>query len=138
MNAPIKISIIHAIMGLLTFVIFLQTGWFMKTQEVSNLPDAQRMIYRAGHIYFLFSGLLNLSIGVQLQLSAVLWKKKVQYIGSILLLLSPMIFLYGFYQEANIGQINRSITRIGIILSLAGTAFHSLVFLYDAWRKKES
>lgn len=137
MNSPIKISLIHAIMGLLTFVIFLQTGWFMKTHEVGSLPEAQRMIYRAGHIYFLFSGLLNLSIGVQLQLSAVPWKKKVQYAGSILLLLSPMIFLYGFYQEASIGHINRSMTRIGIILSLAGTAFHSIIFLYDAWLKKE-
>jgi len=135
MNIPIKISIVHAIMGLLTFVIFLQTGWYMKTNEIGNLPDVQRMIYRAGHIYFLFSGLLNLSIGIQLQLSDNAWKKKIQYVGSILLLLSPLIFLYGFYQEANLGDIERSITRIGIFLSLAGTSLHTLVYFSGFIRK---
>lgn len=136
MKIPIKISLIHAVMGLLTFVIFLQTGWYMKTNEIGNLPDVQRMIYRAGHIYFLFSGLLNLSIGIQLQVSEEVWKKKAQYLGSILLLISPMVFLYGFYQEANLGDINRNMTRAGIILSLAGTVLHTLVYFAGLLREK--
>ncbi|WP_420579901.1 hypothetical protein [Reichenbachiella sp.] len=138
MKAPLKISIVHAIVGLLTFVIFLQTGWYMKTNDIGNLSDAHRMIYRAGHIYFLFSGLLNLSIGLQLQFSKVPWKKKVQYAGSILLLISPIIFLYGFYQEANIGQIDRAMTRIGIFLSLAGTGLHTLIFFIGLIKKTEN
>lgn len=138
MKTTIKISIIHAIVGLLTFVVFLQTGWYMKTNEIGSLSDAQRMIYRAGHIYFLFSGLLNLSIGVQLQFSSEPWKKVVQYIGSIMLLVSPMIFLYGFYQEANLGHIDRAITRVGIFLSLAGTALHTLVFLFGLIKKSNN
>lgn len=116
-------------MGLLTFVVFLQTGWYMRTQEISHLPDAHRMVYRAGHIYFLFSGLLNLSLGVQLQLSAVRWKKVAQYLGSFSLLISPLLFLYGFYIEASLGEINRTITSIGIFLSLGGTALHTMVFM---------
>ena len=138
MKAPIKISIVHAIVGLLTFVIFLQTGWYMKTNDIGNLSDAERMIYRAGHIYFLFSGLLNLSIGVQLQFSTKAWKKKVQYVGSILLLVSPIIFLYGFYQEANLGHIERAMTRIGIFLSLAGTGLHTLVFFVGLIKKTDN
>lgn len=138
MNSPIKLSVIHALMGLITFVVFLQTGWHMKTSEVGNLPDAQRMIYRAGHVYFLFSGLLNLSLGMQLQLSSTAWKKKMQYIGSSLLLVAPLIFLYGFYQEANLGQIDRGMTRIGIFISLAGIAFHALVFTSNLVKKDPS
>lgn len=136
MHTSIKISIIHALVGLLTFVIFLQTGWYMKTNDVGSLPDAQRMIYRAGHIYFLFSGLLNLSLGIQLQLSPIIWKKRTQYLGSVFLLLSPLIFLFGFYHEAGLGQINRSITRLGIFTSLAGIGLHTLVFLAGLVRKK--
>ncbi|WP_139793744.1 hypothetical protein [Reichenbachiella faecimaris] len=135
MKIPIKISIIHAVMGLLTFVVFLQTGWYMKTNEIGNLSDAQRMIYRAGHIYFLFSGLLNLSIGMQLQLSETTWKKTVQYLGSILLLLSPLILLHGFYQEANLGQIDRGMTSIGVFSSLAGMGLHTLIFLTGFLKK---
>ncbi|WP_422362086.1 hypothetical protein [Reichenbachiella sp.] len=138
MKAPIKISIVHAIVGLLTFVIFLQTGWYMKTNDIGNLSDTERMIYRAGHIYFLFSGLLNLSIGVQLQFSTAAWKKKVQYVGSILLLVSPVIFLYGFYQEANLGHIERAMTRIGIFLSLAGTGLHTFIFLIGLIKKSQN
>ncbi|MEP2026281.1 MAG: hypothetical protein ABJH98_11990 [Reichenbachiella sp.] len=136
MKIPVKISLIHAIIGLLTFVIFLQTGWYMKTNEIGNLPDAQRMIYRAGHIYFLFSGLLNLSIGMQLQLSEIAWKKKVQYLGSIILLLSPIILLHGFYQEANLGQLDRSMTKLGIFSSLTGTGLHAAVFLTEFLKKR--
>lgn len=110
----------------------------MKTNEIGNLSDTQRMIYRAGHIYFLFSGLLNLSIGVQLQFAIEPWKKTVQYVGSVLLLISPAIFLYGFYQEANLGHIDRSITRIGIFLSLAGTGLHTLIFLVGLINKAEN
>ena len=138
MNSPIKLSVIHALMGLITFVVFLQTGWYMKTNEVGNMPDVQRMIYRAGHIYFLFSGLLNLSLGMQLQLSPIAWKKKIQYLGSTLLLIAPMVFLYGFYQEANLGQIDRSMTRIGIFISLGGIGFHALVFLSNLIKKDPS
>lgn len=110
----------------------------MKTNNIGNLSDAQRMIYRAGHIYFLFSGLLNLSIGVQLQFSAEPWKRKAQYLGSILLLISPLVFLYGFYQEANLGHIDRAMTRIGIFLSLAGTALHTLIFLAGLIKKTQN
>lgn len=130
MNTPIKISAIHAIMGLLTFVTFLQTGWYMKVNETGNLPDAQRMIYRAGHIYFLFSGLLNLSIGLQLQLSVIKWKKITQYIGSMFLLISPVILLFGFYNEATLGEVDRAFTAVGVFLCLGGTALHSLILLF--------
>lgn len=124
------ISIIHAVVGLLTFVVFLQTGWYMRTNDIGSLPDVHRMIYRAGHIYFLFGGLLNLSIGVQLQLSLQPMIKRLQYLGSSLLILSPCIFLYGFYHEASFDSVERSITQYGIFLSLAGTSIHSLIFLF--------
>ncbi|MEO9968057.1 MAG: hypothetical protein ABJF11_19850 [Reichenbachiella sp.] len=131
MKTPVKISLIHAVMGLLAFVIFLQTGWHMSTIQVGELHDSQRMIYRAGHIYFLFSSLLNLSIGVQLQLSPILWKRYIQYIGSVLLLMSPPLFLYGFYTEATAGDIARIFTTLGIFLAFGGTVLHSIVFLVD-------
>ncbi|MEO9803829.1 MAG: hypothetical protein ABJF04_11300 [Reichenbachiella sp.] len=137
MNSPVKISAIHAIMGLLTFVTFLQTGWYMEIHEIGNLPDAQRMIYRAGHIYFLFSGMLNLSIGLQLKLSVVKWKKNVQYIGSTLLLFAPIALLIGFYHEATLGEIDRLFTALGVFSSLGGTALHSLIFLFGFLNKKE-
>lgn len=126
----IKLSIIHTVVGLLAFVIFLQTGWFMRISQISELPDVQRMIYRAGHIYFLFSGLLNLSIGMQLKISNVNWQRRIQYLGSTLLLLSPCILLYGFYNETNSASVDRIVTAMGVFISLGGIGLHTIVFLY--------
>ncbi len=53
---------LHLLFGILGLVAFLFTGQFMdrRLDHLVGMPDGPRALYRSGHIYILFSALLNL------------------------------------------------------------------------------
>ena len=86
---------IHRPVGILTVIIFLFTGIYMKI----NFPglyahnEAIRFMFRANHIYILLAGLLNIAIGTYFIFTPKKWMKNLQFGCSSLLLISPTIKL---------------------------------------------
>ena len=57
---------IHFYFGITIVLIFLLTGHFMHHQYVhlKNLLFMNRALFRAGHIYILLFGLINVALGI--------------------------------------------------------------------------
>ena len=96
--------------------------WDFPDKEI--IPTELRILMRSRHIYILFSALLHLLLGVYLQISAQLWRKIFQIIGSILLILASSLLISGFIYDTYYAKTFSDVARFGIYLSLAGVGFH--------------
>lgn len=119
---------IHLIAGVAGLLAFLATGLYMDRSlaHLAGMPDAPRVLYRSGHIYLLFSALLNLMLGSYVRLCRGTWARGFQYAGSLLLLGSVIMFLYGFVIETPLGLVERPVTREAIYLCLVGVIVHAI------------
>ncbi len=134
MRARPRLNWIHIVAGIVGLLAFLGTGQFMdrRLDHLVGMPDGLRVLYLSAHIYILFSGLLNLILGVYLVRSASRPGRVIQYFGSALLLSSLVFFLYGFFVETPLGLIERPKIRSGIVCSLLGVLLHGASALYFA------
>ena len=122
----------HLILGLVVVVLFLLTGQYMEYVHNPLLPDGPRMLYRSRHIYFLLAGLLNLSLGLYWSARPHGWRRTLQLVGSILIVLSPGFLLVGFFLEPGWGPEKTSIAPLGIFAVALGILAH----LLSGWRGK--
>ncbi|HEX6124300.1 MAG TPA: hypothetical protein VFZ23_02905 [Pyrinomonadaceae bacterium] len=116
----------HLIFGLLLFVVFTQTGAFMRADfpEKDAIPQEFRMLMRSRHIYILFSALIHLSLGVYLQMRSGTPRMILQCAGSVVLFSSSVLLVWAFIVETYSLQQFSNISRYGIYTSLAGVALH--------------
>lgn len=119
---------IHLIAGGAGLLAFLATGLYMDRSlaHLAGMPDAPRALYRSSHIYLLFSALVNMVLGSYLVLRRGRWWQGLQYVGSLFLLGSVVMFLYGFVVEAPLGQVERPVTREAIYFCLVGAVAHAI------------
>lgn len=118
---------IHLIVGLLGITAFLLTGQLMKHHDppTRGLATDVRMMYVSRHIYLLGTALVNLAIGLYLHLRPARWKRILQWIGSLLILVSPALLLIAFLQEPALGLTGRGWhSRFGMIGLFAGVMAH--------------
>ena len=119
---------IHLIFGLLLFVIFTQTGSFMR----ADFPDKEaisqelRLLMRSRHIYILFSALIHLALGTYMRMSAAGSQRLLQYAGSLMLTGSSVLLVWAFVTETYSLQHFSDISRYGIYTALAGVGLHVL------------
>lgn len=128
---------LHLIFGLLVVLVFLLTGQYMDRyhQHLHGVPDGVRMLYRSRHIYILLAGLLNLGIGAYFAYRQQRWRKRLQTVGSVLLLLASLLFIAAFFYEPTWKDLDASLTRFGVYAIVAGTLLH---LLSGAERKKDA
>src|SRR5262245_37237468 len=121
-----KLKLIHLIVGLLSVLVFLGTGVFMKvhTSHVYESNHFVRQMFRSAHIYILLTGLLNVSIGSYLNLSDDRRRRGLQLLGSICLLLAPAVMTIVFFHEPVQQSLERPLTLLAVVLALAGVLFH--------------
>ena len=86
-----------------------------------------RMMYRATHIYILMASLMNLAIAMVL-----IHRKQIDWLwarraASALVLLTPGLFLAGFFLESPEFNLERPFTFWGVVLLFAGTAIYVLL-----------
>ena len=119
---------IHLIAGVAGLVAFLATGVYMDRSlaHLAGMPDAPRALYRSAHIYLLFSALLNMVLGSYVVLRRGMWWQGFQYVGSLLVLGSGVMFLYGFAIETPAGQVERPVIREAIYFCLVGVLVHAI------------
>jgi len=117
----------HLIIGLAALAFFAGTGQYLHFREpaMESTELGPRMVLRAGHIYLLFSGLLNVVAGLRNERTA----GKLSRLGSILLLGSPVLLAVGFCIEAPRNAVERHMTRAGVFAAVIGVLLQFVAFL---------
>jgi hypothetical protein len=120
---------LHLWLGLGTFVTFLGTGVYMAREfpAVYSGQEAVRYLFRANHVYILFSALLNLTLGFrQFDLRA---RAKLQTAASLLVAAAVPLFVFAFFVEPPKASPERPLTLFGIVCAAAGTGLHGVAAL---------
>lgn len=134
----ITLKRIHFYFGLVIVVHFLITGLFMRQNIFSLEPGdtTVRMMFRANHIYILFSGLINLLIShsYKRESSANIF----HFVVSITLILTTIGISGSFYidpmkhLDMTAHLIQRKLTGYFVIGCFLGTGLHLLLLqFYD-------
>ena len=118
----------HLIFGLILFVVFTQTGSFMRADfpDKDAIPQELRILMRSRHIYILFSALIHIAIGAYFQSRVRTPARILQYSGSAFLTIASVLLVWAFITETYSLQHFSNISRYGIYLSLAGVGLHAL------------
>ncbi len=114
---------INLYFGVLMFVVFLYTGYYMVSKIVPHYESNQylRMANRANHIYMLFIALLNIMIyGYNFRQGP----KRLENVIRILLLLAGIFSAIGFFLESLVSLSERM-----IVPNAVGFAFFSFLLL---------
>ena len=113
----------HLVTGVLFLIIFALTGQYMNSilPPFSGELDAQRMIYRASHIYILMASLINLLVGIYYQPFEHKLHKILQHLGSSFLLIAQPVLLAAFIFEPSMNLVDRPYTLVGCWLLLVGS-----------------
>jgi len=118
----------HLIFGLILFVVFTQTGSFMRADfpDKDAIPQELRILMRSRHIYILFSALIHIAIGAYFQSRVRTPARILQYSGSAFLSIASVLLVWAFITETYSLQHFSNISRYGIYMSLAGVGLHAL------------
>ena len=122
----------HLIFGLLLVFVFLLTGQYMEYVHNRTLTDGVRVLYRSRHIYLLLNALINITLGLYVQYAVTGWRRSLQLIGSILIMVAPVFLLAGFFYEPPRGADQSKIAPYGIFATAIGILLH----LVSASRRK--
>lgn len=117
----------HLIVGVLGVIAFVITGQVMARHvpDVHTLSAEVQMMYISRHIYLLGAALVNLVLGLYLQEQPARWRRLLQYLGSLLILLSVVALLLAFTAEPSLGMAGRSWRSFsGLIALFAGVLTH--------------
>jgi hypothetical protein len=128
---------VHLLWGIVGLGAFLLTGQYMdrSLDHLVGMADGPRALYRSGHIYILYSALLNLLLGLYMTKAEATIDRTLQTIGSALVLGSLVLFLYSFAVETPLGQVERPMAREAIMWSLGGVLTHAIARTLTAARE---
>lgn len=115
---------LHRIFGVLVILAFLLTGQFMEFQRVREMDDGARMMFRSRHIFILLAGLINLGVGVYFVYWRERWRKILQTIGSMLLIIAPLLLTVAFFYEPTLKGLQRPLTLPALVALIVGVFFH--------------
>ena len=124
---------IHFVFGLVLVLVFLLTGQYMEYVHNRTLPDGVRVLYRSRHIYLLLNALINIALGLYVQYAPSGWRRSLEIIGSVLIIVAPAFLLAGFFYEPSRGANQTIIAPYGIFATAIGILLH----LLSAIRKRD-
>ena len=121
-------KLLHLSVGAVVLFVFLLTGQYMDYLDVRSgaLGEATRVMFRSRHIYFLLAGLVNLAIGSYFSKRTGGWRRYVQLVGSLLVLVAPVLMLAAFFTEPGAPGLRRHFTLPAVVAVSAGTLLHAL------------
>ncbi len=119
---------LHLAFGICVFLAFLLTGQYMDKyhDHLSGFPDGVRMLYRTRHIFILLAGLLNLGLGAYFTYRTDFWRRSLQLLGSVLIVLASLLFIVAFFYEPNLTGLYTPLSHWGAYSILTGTVLHLL------------
>ena len=129
---------IHLIVGLAAVLAFVITGQVLHFHQLklAASPDDVHLMYVSRHIYLAGAALVNVCLGLYLQMQKAPWRRRLQTVGSVAILGSPFFLLLAFVHEPALGILGRSWrTQLGVIPLVIGVALH---FVASLGAKSES
>ena len=116
----------HLIFGILLFFVFTQTGSLMRSDfpDKDLIPQEFRLLMRSRHIYILFAALINIVLGVYLQLRPQMVLKVLQLLGSVVIAIGSVLLVYAWYVETYGLHHFSDLSRNGIYITAAGVGLH--------------
>jgi hypothetical protein len=122
---------LHLLVGLATVVLFGLTGLYLRFRydDLRGMTDATQLLFRSTQVYLLLSGLLNVALGLYLageKAAGGTAAGLLRSIGSVLILIGPLLFLAGFLREPFLGALARPFSTPALYAALAGMALHWL------------
>ena len=117
---------IHRWTGIVTVVLFLLTGLYMRWRfpGLYEGNESIRYLFRANHIYLLLAGLLNVGLGTYFVAHPERWRRTLQRAGSALILVASALLLAAFFYEPPQAMPERPVTAAGLFAVLIGTFCH--------------
>jgi len=117
---------VHRFVGLAAVIVFVGTGAYMhfRYDHLRGMTDATRLLFRSTHIYLFFTGLLNLALGLYFSPARDPWARRLQLLGSVLILAAPLLELAAFLREPFLGGLQRPFTKPAVYAALAGMLLH--------------
>lgn len=118
----------HWLIGVLGLVGFLGSGLQMHYGygHLQGADRATHLSFRSIHIYLLFSSLLNLGVAAGVGRSERPWAALVAACGSVLVLAGPILLGIAFLTEPMVQSLDRSFTRLGVVVCTVGTLLLSV------------
>jgi hypothetical protein len=118
----------HRLIGLAGLALFITTGIYMRLKFPALYEGREpiRFLFRANHIYIVMSAMVNIAMGLGLTLSPTSTRRKLQLFASSLLLSAPFILFAAFFIDPPAPDSDRHLSRLGVILTVAGTLLHLL------------
>jgi hypothetical protein len=135
-----KFERINLVFGLVLFVVFLATGFYMKEFfKPNNIDDiAVRLQIRSNHIYILFISFLNILSAKGGAKNDASISKILNYTFRILLLCAGGASVFAFMYEHTGIITDRMLTLVTIILSLTSICLFLIKELIDHKSLKSS
>jgi hypothetical protein len=123
----------HRLMGLATVALFLLSGLVLVHHHVSGMPvdSGLRLLFRSRHIYLLFSGLINLAVGLGFVLPSRGRGSVTARIGSFSILAAPVLLTVAFYLEPMTSGRFGPVSGLGVLAAFLGVMAYSL----GTWRR---
>jgi drug/metabolite transporter (DMT)-like permease len=114
---------LHRTVGFVGIVVFVLTGVYLRLHAppMPELADGTRMLFRSRHIYILLGSLVNLAIGVNYQPSLGRFRRRLQAVGSCLLVAAVFLLVLAFFVEPPRSRLDGKLAALGIVFVLAGT-----------------
>jgi hypothetical protein len=118
----------HRWLGIATIAVFLVTGVVLRRNHLNllALDSGLRLLFRSRHVYLLFSGLLNLAIGLRFALPPAARGAVVALVGSILILTSPFFLAAAFVLEPMTSGTVGPVSTLGVAAAFSGVLGYSL------------
>ena len=81
-------------------------------------------MFRSRHIYIVLTGLINVGIGAYFTNRDGQFRRALQWVGSILILIPPFALIAAFFREPNLAGLQGTLTQPAIIATFVGTLLH--------------
>ena len=123
---------LHLLIGIVGVIAFVLTGQVMKHHDppMVSLSHEVRLMFVSRHIYLMGAAVVNLVLGLYLRIQPSGWRRALQHIGSILILLSAVLLLVAFFKEPSLGALGRSwLSLVGPVALFFGVMLHTVTSL---------
>ena len=115
----------HRAAGLLTLLVFLLTGAYLRcVAHLAELPDRRHLMFVSRHIYILGNALVHLALAAYLVPRPTRAGRAAQWIGSALLALSSVLLIGAFAYEPIAGRPRTAVSTFGLYALLPGVLLH--------------
>ncbi|NNE71800.1 MAG: hypothetical protein HKN29_15755 [Rhodothermales bacterium] len=113
---------LHLWIGIAAVIAFLLTGQYMERvhARLVDTEGVQRMLFRSTHLYILFTGLMNVFLGLHWPPLTDTWARRLRATGSVFVLVTPILLTIGFFIEPFLTEFARPWTHPAAYLSFGG------------------